>query len=61
VAWEKGLVVQVVMEMIGFPGYTVAYSPRVLALKLKAGLDLAVLNVRIMATFPWRLGVRLPR
>jgi len=61
VAWEKGLVVQVVMEMIGFPGYTVAYSPRVVALKLKAGLDLAVLNVRIMATFPWRLGVRLPR
>lgn len=27
--------------MIGFPEYTVAYSPRVVALRLKAGLDLA--------------------
>ena len=37
------MVVKVVMELIGFPGYTVAYSPRVLVLRLKAGLDLAVL------------------
>ena len=37
--------------MIGFPEYMVTYNPRVVALKLKAGLDLIMLNIRIIATF----------